>query len=423
MAQTPRPIASPAGRRYDVITLGGATQDVFVRTDLSKIITTQDVMNSTSLLAFDYPSKVNVDDVWFSSGGGATNTAVSFARFGLRTACVAMVGDDTPAEAIRAELAAEGVDTHLVATAAGAKTGYSVVLNSFQGDRTVLAYRGANSRIGRENIPWDDLSGAAWLYVSSLTGSSGDVLDEAARFAENHGVNLALNPGNTQIRMGMRGLAKILSLVEILFLNKQEAVQLTNVQWTRRVALASLCNLCGACVDICPVSLFRIADGRLYIGDERKCIRCRECLDHCPTRAIQMEPWASNLDPILVAIKELGPKIVVITDGGNGAQAYDGETRYIVPPCKAQVVDTLGAGDAFGAAFTAAIIRGHDIPTALLWASANAASVVGQTGAKPGILHLADVEQFIQEHHPGPESIRTGTIRKDALSEMVDTER
>ena len=136
-----------------------------------------------------------------------------------------------------------------------------------------------------------------------------------------------------------------------------------------------------------------------------------------------MEPRASNLDPILVAIKELGPKVVVITDGGNGAQAYDGQTRYIVPPCKAQVVDTLGAGDAFGAAFTAAVIRGQDIPAALLWASANAASVVGKTGAKPGILRLQEVERFLADHHPGPESIRTGAIRKEALAEMVDTER
>jgi len=395
---------------YDVISVGGATQDVFVRTDLSKVITTQDMMNSASVLAFDYPAKVNVDEVLFSTGGGATNTSVSFARLGLKPACFATVGDDQVGRGVVEELESEGVDTRLMGRSEDAGTGYSVILNSFQGDRTVLAYRGANSRVRAATIPWDAMKQSQWLYISSLTGASGDLLDDIAFFAEDHGVNLALNPGGTQIRMGLKGLAKILSLVEILFLNKREAVELTGIQWTRRVALEHLCNLCGACVEICPVDLFRIADGRLYVGDERACIRCRECLDICPTRAIQMEPWASNMDPILTAIKDLGPKLVVITDGANGAQAFDGSTRYIVPPCKAGLVDTLGAGDAFGSGFTAATIEGHDTKTALLWSSANAASVVQHVGAKPGLLRADQVDAFLSETHPGLEAIRTGVI-------------
>ena len=393
---------------FDVVSIGGATQDVFVRTDLSRIVTTRDLMSSQSLLAFDYPSKVNVDDVAFQSGGGATNTAVSFARLGLSSACYCAVGNDDAGAAVVRELEREGVDTSLIVHPADRKTGYSVVLNSFEGDRTVLAYRGANSSISADSIPWDALRQARWFYISSLTGSSGEILDDIALFSEECGVNLALNPGVTQIKMGLRGLAKILSVVEILFLNKEEAAQLTGIQWSRRMAVEGLCNLCGACVEVCPVGLFRIADGKLYIGDERLCIRCGKCLSICPPRAIQMEPWVSNLDPILQALKELGPKLIVITDGRNGAQAYDGTTRYIIPPCEVSVADTLGAGDGFGAAFTAAQALGEGIENALLWAVANSASIVAKTGAKPGILRREEIEPFLAAHHPGRDAVRKG---------------
>ncbi len=404
---------------FDVISVGSATQDVFVRTELSKIVTTRDVMNSHSLLAFDYGAKVNVDEVTFCTGGGGTNTAVAFARLGLRSAFFGKVGCDEAGDAVLAELEREGVDTSFAVRSTEHATGYSVVLNSFEGDRTILVYRGANSHITFRDVDLDKFKNTRWMYISSLSGTAAELLDDFAFFSEEHGINLALNPGSTQIQMGLKGMAKILSVVEILFLNKEEASRLTGIQWSRRVVDYERCTLCGACVEVCPYGLWSIVDGRVVLGDERKCRRTGYCIRACVPRAIRMEPWASNLDPIMLALKALGPKIVVVTDGNQGAQAYDGETLYYMPPYSVPAVDTLGAGDAFGAAFTAAFILGHDLPTCLKWGCANGASVVTHYGAKPGQLTRQALEEFIAAEERREVSVRQRKIDEDEAARIA----
>jgi 2-dehydro-3-deoxygluconokinase len=62
------------------------------------------------------------------------------------------------------------------------------------------------------------------------------------------------------------------------------------------------------------------------------------------------------------------------------------------------VVATVGAGDAFAAGFISALWHERSLPEALRLGSANAASVVGQTGANRGILSWDEALQFVEEH-------------------------
>ncbi|MDO8669354.1 MAG: carbohydrate kinase family protein [Candidatus Buchananbacteria bacterium] len=85
-------------------------------------------------------------------------------------------------------------------------------------------------------------------------------------------------------------------------------------------------------------------------------------------------------------IHSLGPEIIVITDGSVGAYAYDGKKYYFMKALKVKSADTVGVGDAFSSAFTAALIYGNNIKTALKWGVNNSASVVGKIGAQNGLL-------------------------------------
>ena len=97
---------------------------------------------------------------------------------------------------------------------------------------------------------------------------------------------------------------------------------------------------------------------------------------------------APEFRKLLALLHELAPKIVVITDGKKGAFVYDGETFYHGKPTPGlNILETTGAGDAFAATFTSAIIKGITTETALNYAMTNAESVLQYKGAKEKLLH------------------------------------
>ncbi len=131
----------------------------------------------------------------------------------------------------------------------------------------------------------------------------------------------------------------------------------------------------------------------------------------CPTRALLIEPWALNMDEILLRLKDSGPGLVVVTDGRRGSQAYDGRWRYLFPSYPVDVFDTLGAGDAFGSTFVGELARSGEMEKALRAGAANAAGVVSRFGAKTGLMRLDEIQAFIREH----EGEETRVRRKDIV--------
>jgi sugar/nucleoside kinase (ribokinase family) len=381
---------------FDVVSVGSATQDVFIKSDLTKIIRVSDVVAQKEFLCYDYGSKVNIDNILFLTGGGASNTAVSFARLGLKSAFAGKVGrnDDAGARVVR-ELESEGVDVRYAKYSNTYSTGYSVILVSYEGDRTVLTFRGANNSLDESDIDASLFGEASWLYMSALSGRSAEMATALARQAKEAGVKLAFNPGSSQLKTRIKGLRDILAATEILIMNRQEAEAVTGVEASRRHVDTEACNLCGKCVDACPSGIFQKADNSILVRNTDLCLRCGKCAKACPRDAITAEPWTYNLREIFAALLDAGTKLVVITDGKSGSQASDGETIYMFPAYTAPTVDTLGAGDAFGSAFLAGMIRGAGVAKALQMGAANGSSVVRYFGAKPGLLTLQEIEDFI----------------------------
>ena len=79
---------------YDVITVGSATVDVFAHTDRSQLIKIMTDHSEQDLLAYPSGSKIIITELDFTTGGGGTNTAVSLARLGLKTAYLGQLGND-----------------------------------------------------------------------------------------------------------------------------------------------------------------------------------------------------------------------------------------------------------------------------------------------------------------------------------------
>ena len=176
-------------------------------------------------LRLDLGAKVNVNNINFSTGGGATNAAVTFARQGLRSSFMGTVGHDPAGQAVLTDLDKEGVDTSHVSFSEKFNTGYSVLLLALNGERTILTYRGASTHYDASNFDLKD-SDADWIYVSSMAGSM-DVLDKIFHQARRLNIKICFNPGKGELDQPdqLRGL---LQDVDILLVNKEEAQQIVS---------------------------------------------------------------------------------------------------------------------------------------------------------------------------------------------------
>jgi ribokinase len=99
------------------------------------------------------------------------------------------------------------------------------------------------------------------------------------------------------------------------------------------------------------------------------------------------------------ALHQLGPSIVVITDGPNGSYAsFDGKLVTIPNyPDPAPPLDRTGAGDAFASTIVAALAQGEPMETALSWAPINSMSVVQKLGAQAGLLDKAAIQKYLSQ--------------------------
>lgn len=204
-----------------IICVGAATQDVFLT---GKVLTAKrDVREASYVEQFPLGAKLTLDNVYFDTGGGATNAAVTFARQGLRAVFMGKIGHDPAGAEVIRVLRKEGVGTDHVAYDAKQGTSYSTLLLAPNGERTILNYRGASHNLSRHDFNIKSLS-ADWLYVSSLAGNF-DLLGRLLKHAQASGIKVALNPGGAEIAGG-RKLRKLLPLVEVLTGNREEMQQI-----------------------------------------------------------------------------------------------------------------------------------------------------------------------------------------------------
>lgn len=286
-------------------------------------------------LAMQFGTKLPFDHAEVLEGvGNASNAAVAFARLGLNTGFVTNVGDDKEGQDMIRALQTNKVDSRFVRINPHKKSNYHYVL-WYKEERTILI------KHEEYDYHWPHLRPAEtprWVYFSSISEHALLYHDQVADWLEeNPDVKLAFQPGTFQMQAGTERLKRIYARSEVLILNREEAVLVSG-------------------------------------GDYH------------------------NLHDLFDRLHHLGAKIVVITDGPQGAYASDGQKRLQMPlyPDPAPPFERTGAGDAFASTFVAALAKGNTIEGALQWAPINSMSVVQKVGAQAGLLSEKELDELLK---------------------------
>ncbi|MBI5079261.1 carbohydrate kinase family protein [Candidatus Wolfebacteria bacterium] len=331
---------------YDVITIGTATRDVFSTSPLFKIVKDPKHLQKMGFptgeaQCFALGGKIEVGAPVLTTGGGATNAAVTFARQELKSAALVKIGDDESASAIINELKKEKIAPFAVVKK-NASTAYSTILLAPSGERTILVYRGASEDLKTDEIPFDNLK-ARWAYIVPGKIPFAVIENIVNHFSKNKTM-IAFNPSKHFIEMGLKKLKPLLTKIKVVILNREEAASLTGVNY-------------------------------------------------------------ENEKEIFRKLDEAVAGIAVMTDGGKGVLISDGHAIYSAGVFKEKfVADRTGAGDAFGSGFVAGLAqkkencrkglcRPFNIEYAARLGSANATSVIEKIGAKAGILTKKEFEK------------------------------
>lgn len=328
--------------KYDVITIGGATEDITFFTKEGLLVANRKDILRQKLLAFEYGTKIKIDSSRYTFGGGAANAAVCLARLGMKVASVISIGDDERGRKIVDNLKKYNVDTKFIQKNSGMESGFSFLLIGQNHEHIVFSNRAANNELKIKSYQLNFLKDTKWIYLSSLSGEWKEDLENIFKIKE---TKIAWNPGHVQLAAGVGSVKKYLAKTDLLILNKDEAIEL-------------------------------VVSDKEYKNKPIK--------------------FLNNIENLLKIIKSWCAGLVVITNGGYGTDVYDGEKIYRQPAIKAKkVADTTGVGDAFGSSFLAGLqIYDDNIKKALLLAAKNSSSVVTKQGAQNGLLTIKDPKKI-----------------------------
>lgn len=333
-----------------IITIGSATMDVFVECDEANIVSVCTKDRNSEFMSYPYGSKIDISTFASNVGGGGINTACNFANLGFETSAIFKIGKDFYADGILSFLDDKRINLDNIIQKEDVSTGFSVILLSFQGDRTVLTHRGANANIVIDDINFEAIKEADLIYIAPLNGESNKILEKIVDFAEVNNAKICFNAGTTSIKKGYDHLKGILDSAHIVVMNKEEATLATGIQ----------------------------------VRPDTKTEKFSHDLIH------------RDIKSMLRTLKIKDYQVIVITDGGKGAYAYDGKSFYYCPIFPSEVISTLGAGDSFASTFCASLYRnGIDIGRALMYGSVNSASVVSKFGATEGLLTFEEIEEIL----------------------------
>jgi len=336
-----------------VITIGSATVDVFVESDEANIVSVCTKDHNRDFMSYPYGSKIDISSFSSRVGGGGVNTACNFANLGFDTSAIFKIGEDIYSEGIMHFFKHHKVNLKHIIQRKDVSTGFSIILVSFQGDRTVLAHRGANALIKKEEIDFDAIKDAEFIYVAPLNGESNAVIEPLVDYAHKHDLAICFNAGTTSLKKGRKHLDKILKYAHVVVMNKEEAIMATGIQ----------------------------------VRPDTK------------TEKFSQELVHPDIKKMLKTMKVQEYQVIVITDGSKGAYAYDGKKYYFCPTFPSPVVSTLGAGDAFASTFCGALNRTDlNIGLSLMYGSVNSASVVSEFGATDGLLTFGEIEKRLKEN-------------------------
>ncbi|MGV9836659.1 carbohydrate kinase family protein [Nocardia niigatensis] len=261
-------------------------------------------------------------EIVYAPGGAGANTAAWLASLGIGTTLVTRVGDDLPGRTVTTALATAGVHTAITVEPT-TPTGCVVVLVDTDGQRSMLADRGANRRLQGSDVSPALLSRTRHLHMSGyvlldpVTGRTGAQILTAARAA---GLTTSVDPQAAAFLTAhaREQFLTAITGIDLLLPNATELAALTGT--TDPASATSLLDIIGA---------------------------------------------------------------VAVTDGPHTATWIDRSGRFDTPAPTVTCVDSTGAGDAFNAGLLAAWLQDQPPSQALRCGVTTGSTAVTHVGAQP----------------------------------------
>lgn len=346
-----------AGRDFDVLCLGRFAVDFYAQQIGARL---EDVTSFAKYL-----------------GGSSANTAFGCARLGLRAGMISRVGDDHLGRFLTETLAREGCDTSHVSVDPARLTG-AVVLGIEDRDTFPLIFlreNCADMAIGEDDVAEDYLARSRALLITGTHFSQPHVdrishlaLERAAR----HGVRTVLD------------------------------------------------------IDYRPVlwGLTKRGDGETrYIRSDTVTAHLQRILPRFDLVIGTGEEYAiagGSTDPIeaLEAVREVTKATLVVKRGPYGCVVIDGpiprslDDAFQGRGVEVEVLNVLGAGDAFSAGFLSGWVRGEDYEHCTAYANACGALVVSRHGCAPAMPTRAELDYFLANAVSIPRPDRDATLSR-----------
>jgi sugar/nucleoside kinase (ribokinase family) len=276
--------------------------------------------------------EILADDCAFTLGSSTALCTANLAALGLAVGIVGKVGADTFGDFVLRSLGQRGIDTSRVVRDASVRTGVTVSL-AYPEDRAMVTFAGAMARLTAAEVDVAYLLSARHLHVSSLFLQRGlqSGCAEIFRRVKAQGLTTSLDPGWDPAETWDSGIERLYGLLDILFVNRHEAV-----------------------------ALGKDSDWR-----------------HAASRLGERVP------------------VLAVKGGPEGATVIQADFSQDHPGFRVEAVDPTGAGDAFDAGFLFAYLAGWTLPICTRWGNACGAMTAARPGGSGAFTSRADVEVFI----------------------------
>ena len=272
------------------------------------------------------------------TGGCANNTAIGLAKLGVSVGAMGKIGQDGFGDVVLKTLHDNRVDTSTLIRDPNAKTSFTFVMVSSDGERTFLHYTGANATLSEADVDIQAIRRSKILHVAGsfvMPKFDGEPTARILREAQAAGVMTSLDTVWDATGKWLKTLEPCLPYVDIFLPSIEEARQLTRLE---------------------------------------------------------------SPPDIAAFLMDYGIKTVALKMGERGSYVRSRDAELNVPAYKVErVVDATGAGDAYVAGFLAGTIMGWSLERTAQLASATGAACVTAVGTTAGIRNLEQTLKFIGE--------------------------
>ena len=283
-----------------VICIGSITKDIFISTGEAKVVDNKGDMAVQKLIGFEFGAKIYADSYRESLGGSAVNVSAGLSQCGILPLIFSRVSNSDTGDWLLKKIGKEKLKKRFIQRNGKVESEISIIISdSVHNDHVIFRTGDSVERFDLAKALRKFKFNAEGIYIGSQKEGWEEKFKTLIEFSKAKKIKVACNPSGFQIKNNPKSLLAMFGDFEIIFLNRDEAIEL------------------------------------LQNSEEN---------------------ITNEVGPIFEALLNYKPKVLVITDGRKGAYVAEGENIYHIKAGATEIMDTVGAGDAFSSGFFAAYL-------------------------------------------------------------------